>query len=224
MHQSNRPSMNRRSFLRAGAVLGMGAGGVLPVLPSKAWAAEGSDLPAPTGPYGVPPSPGRGYQTRPRIGPNRFNTAYEPPGIIQGVPTASPDLMTQPLLGSLDGETKASNRQVRFRNTYGSFIWICIAFPATAACGGSLGGHLTRGWWGIGLNQEVHVLTTQESWVYFMAEADDGAGWGGDALTACIPGDGSAFDHCKEQCLFGDRRVGMRARTFSSDVVITLSR
>ncbi|NTX16384.1 hypothetical protein HUA76_37005 [Myxococcus sp. CA056] len=77
----------------------------------------------------------------------------------------------------MDGETKASNRQVRFRNTSGLFIWLCIAFPTTANCGGSLGGHLTRGWWGIGLNQEVHVLTTQESWVYFMAEADDGAGW-----------------------------------------------
>lgn len=212
MRQSGRHSMNRRGFLRASALLGMGAGGILSARPSNAWAAEGSDIAAPTGPFGVRPLLGGTYRTRSLGELHPYNSVNVSPGIIQSAHPAGPGVTAQPPVAALDGAPLLANRNLRFRNSYGSFVWICIGFPDAAACGGSSGGHVTQGWWGIGLNQEVQVLTTQSQWVYFMAEADDGAGWGGDSLYACIPKDGSGFSHCTENCLFGDRRIGMRSQ------------
>ncbi|MFY1825069.1 hypothetical protein ACN47A_04090 [Myxococcus fulvus] len=206
MRQPVNLSMNRRGFLRAGTLLGMGAGGILSARPSDAWANGWSVVPelAPIGAFGARPSAGITAREGPLTELTELNSVNDSPRLIRGSQIPSVQ----------EGALLATERELRFRNSYGSTIWICIAFPDAVACGGASGGHIARGWWGIGLNQEVFVLRTQALTVYYYAEADDGGVWAGDNLSACVPQIG--FNHCKENCLFGDRRVGMRAKTFGA--------
>ncbi|MCY1002332.1 DUF1036 domain-containing protein [Myxococcus sp. MISCRS1] len=200
MRQPGRLSMNRRGFLRAGTLLGVGAG-------SGAWAngwSVASEL-SPTGAFGARPSIGVTAREGQLPELTALNSVNDSPGLIR---QSQPPLVQERAL-------LATERELRFRNSYGSTIWIFIAFPDPVACGGASGGHVARGWWGIGLNQEVFVLRTQASTVYYYAEADDGGLWTQTSgLSACVPQIG--FNHCTENCLFGDRRLVMRPKTFGS--------
>lgn len=213
--------MSRRGFLRAGALLSMGGGGILATRASNAGAFESNGILEidPVGEFGAQPSAGIVHGNRQLVELTEFNSVNESPGLIQRIHSTVPGSMAHSPIANLDGSTKAIDRHLRFRNSYGSVIWICIAFPDSVNCGGHLGEHATRGWWAIGLNQEVYVLKTQSRWVYYFAEAEDGAVWAGEDLSACVLRT-SPFDNCKEHCLFGDRRVGMRGKTFYSDTLI----
>ncbi|GEN08240.1 Protein of unknown function [Myxococcus fulvus] len=174
---------------------------------SDAWANGWSGIPgvAPTGAFGARPVAGITAREGPLTELTDFNSVNDSPGLIHRIET--PSIQEPALL--------ATERELRFRNSYGSTIWIFIAFPDAVACGGASGGHVARGWWGIGLNQEVFVLRTQASTVYYYAEADDGGIWTQTSgLSACVPQIG--FNHCTENCLFGDRRLVLRPKTFGS--------
>jgi uncharacterized membrane protein len=108
--------------------------------------------------------------------------------------------------------------ELHFRNQYSAHVYVAIMFysPDTCADAGLWG---TRGWWGINPGGEAYVLTTNNRYAAFYAEAADGAVWAGDRGPVYVHQ--QAFDSCVN---IGDnnpqtRVVGMRLVDMDSSSV-----
>ncbi|WP_237078621.1 DUF1036 domain-containing protein [Myxococcus xanthus] len=194
--------MNRRWFLRAGTLMGMGAGGL------STARARGLE-PDPTGAWGDAPSREVVLASR------QWDRLAGHPGV-----NASPGLIrtpydAEPAAAADPGAGLASSFQLHFRNSYGHRIWICISFYDPARCG-AWGVWGTRGWWTIDNGQSAYVLNTTHRQAYFYAEAANGAFWAGD--THAIHAPQTAFDSCLWNQRIGDRYLGMRPVYISGDV------
>jgi uncharacterized membrane protein len=67
--------------------------------------------------------------------------------------------------------------QIHFQNSYSSYVWVAIA-TYNASCGG-FGGWEVKGWWGISPGASSYVANTCNRYLYFYAEASNGAYWAG---------------------------------------------
>ena len=83
--------------------------------------------------------------------------------------------------------------ELRFRNDYGTRLWVCILFHDPGRCG-QYGNWGTRGWWVIEPGNEAYVLDTDNRNAYFYAEAADGGVWAGPYGPVLAPR--RAFDSC----------------------------
>ncbi|NVJ19863.1 MULTISPECIES: DUF1036 domain-containing protein [Myxococcus] len=208
--------MNRRRFLRAGALLGMGAGNLLTTKAAEAgWAMSGG-VPAPEllNAFGAPTSH-EGALHHPRGSElAELNLVNESPGLAPSRQVIYP----APLEASAQGVAL----QLHFRNSYGPRIRLCISFHSPATCAGR-GDWGTRGWWSFDLNQSVYVLNTGYRLAYYFAEAADGAFWTGSDFSIFAPA--ASFDSCSWNQRIGDRSLGMRTVNLKDDVqTINLTR
>ncbi|BCJ68430.1 hypothetical protein GCM10009779_50120 [Polymorphospora rubra] len=209
MNHSDQEPINRRSILRAGALLGLGVGGIL--IPGAASAGSGVDggvrMPDPVGAYDDPPA--RGVVLRQQQGTELAGPHGE---------SVSPGMAPKARFGGEPGGGAVTNvvRQLHFRNSYGPRIRLCISYYSPGTCA-NLGLWGTRGWWSIDLGQSVHVLNTDGRWAYFFAEAADGAFWAGDLQIIHVPNT-SPFDSCLYNQRIGDRTLGLRGVDLRADV------
>lgn len=202
MRKSDKLLMERRNFLRAGALLGVGAGTYLATRSTEALAAERVELPDvdPVGAFGDSPSRAVELGRRPSLA--YVNTVPESPDVIlksSGVPQVLPQSPSNTLA--------AATQQLYFRNTRGVRIWICISFPSKVTCAG-WGDWGTRGWWSIDFAQIVHVLNTGPGLAYYYAESESGTTWSGTEYSIYAPQ--TAFDSCSWNHRIGDRELWMR--------------
>ena len=209
MSQPNKEPINRRSILRASALLGLGVGGILTSGVASAGPGVNSDarMPDPVGAYDDPPARSvvlRHQQGTELAGPRSENH--------------SPGVAPKSQFSDDPGGGPGTNvvRQLHFRNSYGPRIRLCISHysPGTCANAGLWG---TRGWWSIDSGQSVHVLNTESRWAYFFAEAADGAFWAGDLQIIHVPNT-SPFDSCLDSHRIGDRTLGLRGIDLRADV------
>ncbi|WP_426749158.1 hypothetical protein [Myxococcus sp. Y35] len=198
MSPSDPAQMNRRWFLRAGTLLGLGAGGVLTARTAEAGvSSKGSIL--------TPPPAGT------------FDERWGAVSEIRGVrKVLSPDealwaaerppMSPEPVYVS---EAGLASFQVHFYNNFNARIWICISFEDPANCS-AWGGWGTRGWWSVDPGQSVYVLNTTYPEVCFYAET--GTGWVWTAEDHHIFAPQTAFSSCLWNQRIGDRYLGMRRR------------
>ncbi|MEV4625493.1 hypothetical protein AB0J90_04295 [Micromonospora sp. NPDC049523] len=197
MSRSDDAPINRRTVLRTGALLGLGAGGLLSTGAAEAGTTPSSGLlrTDPTGAYGDAPSPALAARSDQPSG----LYVSESPGIT---PARTPfDPKARPEQGV------NVTRRLSFRNSYGPRIQMVIAYysPVTCSAWGIWG---TRGWWILDSGQTALVLITDVRVAYFFAEAADGAFWAGSDPTMFAPG--FAFDSCIWNQRIGDRHLGLR--------------
>ncbi|MFF4986788.1 DUF1036 domain-containing protein [Streptosporangium saharense] len=97
--------------------------------------------------------------------------------------------------------------QLHFRNRYTAKTWVAIMFYNPDGCRdhGQWG---TRGWWAIDPGGEAYVLSTNNRYAAFYAEAADGRIWTGTYGPFYVYQ--NAFESCLNIGSTAARRVGAR--------------
>jgi len=89
-----------------------------------------------------------------------------------------------------------------FHNNYGQIVSVAIMDYDTDACAG-YGDWATHGWWNLNPGDSQTVLWTTNQYVYFYAEAGDGAWWG-DSNGPTVYVHPERFDSCYNIGATGD--------------------
>jgi uncharacterized membrane protein len=105
--------------------------------------------------------------------------------------------------------------QVHFHNSYGPRIWVALMFKDDG-CGSEGRPWGTRGWWTIDNGADVHVLNTDNRYIYYYAEADNGAVWTGNFGPIYVVQ--QAFSSCVDIGRTDARVVGTREVYMPGDV------
>ncbi|WP_329102866.1 DUF1036 domain-containing protein [Micromonospora sp. NBC_01699] len=207
MSRSDDAPINRRTVLRTGALLGLGAGALLGTGAAEAGTPSTGGIPRtdPTGAYGDAPS----REVALRSGqPATASGLYvdQSPGLTPASTAFDPKARPE--------QGVNVTRRLSFRNNYGPRIQFVIAYysPVTCSAWGQWG---TRGWWILDAGQSALVLITDVRTAYFFAEAADGAFWAGSDPTMFAPG--FAFDSCIWSQRIGDRHLGLRGVDISAE-------
>lgn len=99
--------------------------------------------------------------------------------------------------------------ELHFHNYFRSPVTLAIVYlDASGGCQ-DYGGWATKGWWTIGRNQDVYVLSTHNRNVGWYAESENrSVTWSGTYTSISVPQ--TAFDSCLNISFPGWRKIGMR--------------
>lgn len=85
------------------------------------------------------------------------------------------------------------DRAVKFRNSYGTTVWVAIMRYDPDSCGG-YGDWQTKGWWQLEPGEVKQAFRTSNRYAYYYAKAADGTEWNGGYGPVYVYH--SAFDSC----------------------------